>query len=120
MLILDSASDTLSLNTASGGSVDVHASWMDNVAGAVGPGRANTPTITTATTVVIVPAPGAGAQRNVKTLHIRNKAAASNAITIYHSDGVTSVLLHTVTLLPGTTLQYIDEVGFLVPIHGIQ
>jgi hypothetical protein len=56
----------------------------------------------------------------VKTLHIRNRGAASNNVVVYHSDGTTVVSLHSVTLLPGSTLEYIDEVGFLPMIAGIQ
>lgn len=120
MLILASPSDNLQLNVASAGSIDVHTSWMDNVAGAVGPGRTNTPTITTATTVNIVSPPASGTQRNVKTVHIRNRGAASNIVTVYHTDGIVAVALHSVTLLAGSTLEYIDEVGFLPMIAGAQ
>jgi len=120
MLILASANDKLQVNAGSAGSIDVHASWMDNVSGAVGPGRTNTPTITSATTVDVVSSPTAGTQRNVKTLHIRNRGAASNQITVYHTDGTVAVALHSVTLLSGSTLEYIDEVGFLPMIAGVQ
>jgi hypothetical protein len=120
MLILASSSDKLQLAVASAGSIDVHASWMDNVAGAVGPGRTNTVTITTATTVDIVAPPASGAQRNVKTLHIRNRGTANNDVTVWHTDGTTLVSLQKTTLLPGATLQYIDEIGFLPQLAGIQ
>jgi hypothetical protein len=119
MLILSSTSDKLQLSLGSAGTIDVHASWMDNVAGAVGPGRTNTPTISTATTVDIVPAPAAGTQRNVKTLHVRNRGAAANTVTVLHTDGTVTVSLHSVILLPGSTLEYIDEVGFLPVATGI-
>jgi|SRR5215472_1338848 len=120
MLILASASDLLQIGVGSAGLIDVHASWMDNVAGAVGPGRTNTATITTASTTTVVPSPAAGSQRNVKTLHVRNRGTASNQITLTHTDGTTSVSLQSVSLPVGATLQYIDEVGFLPPLLGIQ
>jgi hypothetical protein len=120
MLILASSSDKLQLTTGVAGSIDVHASWMDNVAGAVGPGRTNTATITTAATTDIVGAPAAGTQRNVKTLHVRNRGAAANDVTVQHTDGSNVVTLQKISLLPGYTLEYIDEVGFLPPIAGIQ
>ena len=106
MLILASTTDLLQVITGSAGTVDVHASWMDNVSGAVGPGRTNTPSITTAATVIVVGAPAAGTERNVKTLHIRNRGAASNLITVSHTDGTTPVQLHSVALLPGCTLLF--------------
>lgn len=119
MLILASATDLLQLTVGSAGLIDVHASWMDNVAGAVGPGRTNT-AITTAGTVTVVAGPAGGVQRNVKTLHVRNRGASSNIVTVAHTDGTTSVALQSVTLLPGNTLEYIDEVGFLPLLAGVQ
>jgi hypothetical protein len=120
MLILASASDLIQLQVGSPGSIDVHASWMDNVSGAVGPGRTNTPTITTSGTTTVVASPAAGTQRNVKTLHVRNRGANANDVTVSHTDGTTAVSLQKVTLPAGSTLQYIDEVGFLPPLLGIQ
>jgi len=119
MLILGSTTDIVTVAVASAGQVDVHASWMDNVAGAVGPGRTNTATITTPTTTTVVGSPAASVQRNLKTLLIRNRGTGPNDVTVNHSDGTTVVSLHKVTLAPGGTLQYIDEVGFLAPITGI-
>lgn len=113
MLILASASDELDLLTANPGSIDVHASWMDNVAGAVGPGRTNTATITTAATTTIVGPPQAGTERNVKTLYVRNRGSASSDIAIVHTDGSTLARLLEITLPAGSTLQYVDSVGFL-------
>jgi hypothetical protein len=113
MLILASNTDFLQIATGSAGNVDVHASWMDNVSGAVAPGRTNTAGITTAAVTTVVPNPPVGVQRNVKTLHIRNKGTANNDVTIIHTDGTVAVELYKVTLQPNGTLQYIDEVGFL-------
>ena len=113
MLILASTSDKLQVITGSAGTVDVHVSWMDNVAGAVQPGRTNTPTITTAATTDVVAPPGATTQRNVKTIHVRNRAVTPNDVTVQHTDGTNVVQLHKVTLQPNRTLQYIDEVGFI-------
>ena len=121
MLILATNSDLIQVMTGSAGSIDVHASWMDNVAGAVGPGRTNT-AITTAATTTVVPAPAGGTppvQRNLKTLHVRNKGATPNDVSVIHTDGTTAVTLQKVTLLPEATLQYVDEVGFLPQLTGI-
>ena len=113
MLILASATDKLRLITGSAGQVTVHASWMDNVSGAIAPGRTNTAPITTATTTDIVPSPSAGVFRNIKTLHVHNAGGAANTVTVVHTDGTTPVELHRAVLGPAETLQYIDEVGFI-------
>jgi len=120
MLILASTTDVVNVVTGSAGLVDVHASWMDNAAGAVGPGRTNTPTITTATTTTVVPSPASGTQRNLKTLHVRNRGASANSINVIHTDGTTAVILLTISLASGATLEYIDEVGFMTVLSGVQ
>lgn len=119
MLILASTTDKLRLFTTAAGAIDVHVSWLDNVAGAVQPGRTNTPSITTSTTTDIVGSPASGVFRNIKTVHVHNKGTTSNTVAVLHSDGATSVELHRATLAPKETLSYIDEVGFIhVPISG--
>jgi hypothetical protein len=115
MLILASNQDKLQIVTGSAGTLDVHASWMDNVSGAVQPGRTNTPNINTATTTNVVASPGAGTQRNIKTLHVRNRGAAANDIQVVHTDGTVAVQLHRQVMPPNSSLQYIDEVGFIFP-----
>jgi hypothetical protein len=117
MLILASATDLIQLQVGSPGTIDVHASWMDNVSGAVGPGRSNSAGLSSGI-ATIVPSPAAGAMRNVKTLHIFNRGTANNTVTLIHTDGTTAVQLHSLTLPPGTSLQYIDEVGFINTIAG--
>ena len=119
MLILASNNDRLQIITGSAGTIDVHASWMDNVSGAVAPGRTNT-LITTAATTVVVGGPAVGTFRSVKTLHIYNKGTASAgiAVTVVHTDGTTAVEIHKVTIPPGANLQYIDEIGFVLSIAG--
>jgi microcystin-dependent protein len=116
MLLLVSTTDKVQVVTGSAGAIDVHASWMDNVSGAVQPGRTNTNIATAATTDVVAP-PASGVQRNIKTLHIRNRGTGSNAVTVQHTDGVLVSQLTKVTLAPEQTLQYIDEIGF-IPVQG--
>jgi microcystin-dependent protein len=112
MLILASITDKLQVVTGSAGNIQVHVSWMDNVAGAVGPGRTNTPAITTATITDVVAPPASGVFRNIKTVHIRNTAATLNDITLRHTDGTIAVELYKTSLVAGGTLSYIDEIGF--------
>lgn len=113
MLILASATDQIQIVTAAAGAIYVHASYLDNVSGSVAPGRQNT-SITTAATTTVVSPPASGVFRNLKTLHCYNGGGAGQAITVLHTDGTTTVQLHQVTLAAGATLQYIDEVGFLI------
>jgi hypothetical protein len=115
MLLLTSTSDKLQIVTGSTGTVDVHASWVDNNAGTITPGRTNTATITTAVTTDVVAPPAAATQRNVQTLNVRNRhATTSNLVTVKHTDGTNALELFAYTLLPGEVLQYLDGVGFQV------
>jgi hypothetical protein len=113
MLILSSTSDKLQIALGAGGNVTVHASYLDNVAGSVNPQRKNT-LITTTTLTDIVTSPANSIQRNVKTLHIHNNGAAANAVSVILTDGTTAVTLASQTLAPNATLQYIDEIGFVL------
>lgn len=113
MLILASTTDRLQVVAGSAGTINVHASYLDNVSGAVQPGRKNTTITSTAITDVVSP-PGANIQRTLKTLHVHNHGATSNAVTVQVTDGTTLCTLHSVSLPPNATLQYIDELGFVV------
>jgi len=111
MLILASASDKLQINTSGACQLDTHVSWMDNVVGAVNPGRTNTANITAAGTTDICAGPAAGNFRNIKTVHIRNRGGPVGLI-LRHTDGTTVVELYRVNLATDQTLSYIDETGF--------
>lgn len=110
MIILLST-DTLSLITSDLSTIDVHASWLDNAAGLVSVGRENT-TIMPATTTDIVAAPPTGTQRNVRTLHVRNRGSLDNTVTVVHFDGAVSVELYREILSPDSQFQYNDGNGF--------
>jgi hypothetical protein len=114
VLLLTSTSDKLQVVTSAAVTVDVHASWLDNAAGTITPGRTNT-AISTAATTDVVPSPGASTQRNVQTLLVRNKSTALSVdMTVRHTDGTTIVELIKCTLFVGYVLEYIDGVGFQV------
>jgi hypothetical protein len=113
MLLLTSTSDKIQLVTTSTANTDVQASWVDNNAGAITPGRTNT-AISSAATTDIVAAPAASTQRNIKSLTIRNKhASASQTVTVKHTDGTTAVELFSCTLNAGEHLIWTDGNGFL-------
>lgn len=105
MLILASTSDLVRVITDAAADIEVHASWVDLTAGAVTPGRTNTPSITTATTTTVVGSPAASTQRNLKHLNITNNhASASCGVTVDHTDGTNVVELMDFVLLPGENM----------------
>lgn len=112
MLLLTSTSDKLQVITSAAVTVDVHADWVDNLSGAITPGRTNT-AITTATTTDVVASPAASTQRNIQAVSIANKhASTANTVTVQHTDGTTVVLVMKVTLAAGERLQYEDADGW--------
>ena len=105
MLLVTGAADLLQVTTSAAGQIEVHASWVDNNAGVITPGRTNTADITTATTTTVVGSPGASIQRNVKKLSIHNHSATvTNVVEALHTDGTVSQTLIMATLLPHETL----------------
>lgn len=115
MLLLTATTDSLQLITDSAASVDVHATWVDTAGGAITPGRQNTHVAAAATTLV-VPSPAASAQRNIKSLHVRNKdPSLSVDITLQVVDSVGALPLYAVTTLaPGQMFQVCDMLGIVV------
>ncbi len=110
MLILASTSDIIRIVTGAAATINVHASWVDNAAGTITPGRTNTAAISTATTTTIVGSPAASTQRNVKGLIITNVHASAGAqVTVQHFDGSNSEDLISVTLLAGENLNFSQE-----------
>lgn len=111
MLLLTSTSDLLRIITGSAADVEVHASYVDNAAGTITPGRTNTPSITTATTTTVVGSPGASVQRNVKLLNVHNNhASVSTTVGIEHTDGTTVEMLWNGTLAASEIVIF-DAVG---------
>lgn len=112
MLLLVSTSDALSVISSAAVALDIHASWIDYATGTVTPGRTNT-AMSTATTTTVVASPAASTQRNVKSLHCRNKdATLSTDVTVRHTDGTTIIELIKITLSAGDSLEYVEGVGF--------
>lgn len=112
MLLLTSTSDKIRLTTGQARNVDVHASWLDNAAGVVTPGRTNTP-ITTATTTDIVAAPAASTQRNVRFINIRNRETSNTVdLTVIHTDGTNAMELFKVTLNAQEELIFWEGLGW--------
>jgi hypothetical protein len=115
MLLLTSVNDRLQLITDTAVAIDVHTTWVDTVtaSGTITPGRTNT-AINAVATTNITGGPAVSTQRNVKTVHVRNKGVSSCAVTMQHTDGTTVAQLFKTTLAVGGMLQYTDQAGFAV------
>jgi hypothetical protein len=114
-IFLVDTNDTLRVVTASGVStIHMYAAWADLTTTALTPGASNAQ-VTTATTTVLVAAPGASTQRQIKGLSIRNShASSSNVITVQFFDGATATELIQYTLLAGETLQWGEDENFRI------
>lgn len=114
-IFLVDTDDTLRVVTASGVStIHMYAAWADMTTTALTPGNSDAQ-VTTATTTVLVAAPGASTQRQIKGLSIRNShASSSNLITVQFYDGATATELIAYTLLAGETLQWGEDENFRV------
>jgi len=100
------ATDTLRLVTSSAANLDVVALHATTDGSATNKGKTRTG-IASAATTVIVPAPGAGLERTVYDLKIRNRhASLANTITLQDFDGTTAFELLKVTLGAGEALIY--------------
>ncbi len=113
MLLLTSTSDVVRIITGTAATtVEVHASYVDNNAGVITPGRTNT-RITTATTTTVVPSPGASIQRNLKGLYVTNNSVGTSTfITVEHFDGTDSVEIMEFNLLPGENMTFNEDGGW--------
>ena len=110
MLLLTGTTDLITVTTSAAGTIAVHASYVDNNAGTITPGRTNTPLISTATTTTVVASPAAGVQRNVKKLNINNTSGSvANLVTVAHTDGTTSIALWDATLAAGESAELTEE-----------
>ena len=114
-VFLVDTNDTVRVVTASAvTTIHMYASWADLTTTALTPGASDAQ-VTTATTTVLVAAPGASTQRQLKGLTIRNAhASSSNVITIEFFNGTTATQLIQYTLLAGETLQWGEDENFRV------
>jgi hypothetical protein len=117
MLLLTSVNDQLQIVTSAAGSIDVHVTWVDTKPsdGTITPGRKNSAIVTAATiSVADTPPIPASQQRNIKTLHVRNKhATVVNDVTIKHSDGTVAVEIYKRTLQPQDEIELTDQGGIV-------
>lgn len=107
-LTLDATNKALEITTSVAGSVDWTASWVDVTTNSFTPGDSQG-NITTATTTTIVAAPAASTQRGVKSVHIYNKNAASQTITVKKDVGGTEYSLFQATLNTGESIGWSED-----------
>ena len=116
MIVLNST-DNLSVHVPAGGTVSVHASWIDWSGGTPTPGRENT-LITGNATPQVVPGPTSG-QRCVKYLSLYNSGTSAVALYLSHTDGTNNVYLlgntsTLFTLAAGSQAVYAEGEGWRI------
>ncbi|MDB5612039.1 MAG: hypothetical protein JWP25_8939 [Bradyrhizobium sp.] len=115
MLILSSSTDSVKVvTTTATTTIDIHATWFDNVTGAITPDNTDNAAVAGAATTTAVAGPSTG-QRNVRLLTICNThASLSQAVAIQHiKAGGTATQLFKCTLNFGEALHYTED-GFRV------
>jgi len=112
MLLLTGTSHQLRIVTGSAGAdVRARVEWLENDGGTITPDSANSASITTATTTILVPSPSADRHRDITGLSVSNLHASTvSPVTVEHFDGTTACPLMGVTLLPGENL-FLTEDG---------
>lgn len=116
MLLLTTVSDLIQVVTTAAVATHVQASYVDNNAGTVTPGRTNT-IISTAATTTVVPSPGGSIQRSVRTLIIRAVGGAQG-VTVRHTDGTNVVEIMNIPLASGELLVFTEANGWQVFTSG--
>jgi len=115
MILLTATTDKIQVISSSAANLDVHISYQEvssTTFTVTGMGRTNT-AISSAATTDVLAAPAGSTNRNVKTIHIRNKhASLANDVTVQFNQNATLFELHKVTLNAGDALEYVEGVGF--------
>ncbi len=115
MLVLtNSGTDKLQVDTSSAANLDVHVSWVDVIVGtSATPGRTVTAISSAANDQDICATPSSGTQRVIKHINIRNRHAstACDVTVVYDANG-TDYDLHKATVNAGETLEYQEGIGW--------
>lgn len=113
MILLKATTEILELTTSSTADIDYSISYADITTTTFNPSTSEGK-IVTATTTVIVAAPGASTQRQIKLITITNRhASALNTILVKKDISTIEYYLTPVSvLLAGETMQYIDGQGW--------
>lgn len=118
MILLPNTTSKLQVVTASTGTAEIYACYIDASSTTLVPsgGGVGTAELTTATTVDLVGVPGATTFRNVKTINIRNSHASNSntySVQVADSAGLT-VTLNSVVLAAGEMLTYVEGMGWSI------
>lgn len=115
MIVLNTTSDIIRVITGSAAAVDVHVTYVDNVASVPYLAARQNTAISVASTTTILSSPGASTQRQIKAMTIVAKGG-TNTITIQFFDGTTAYLLfgNGLALGTGETIEYEDVTGWRV------
>lgn len=129
MLILANTSSIIRLITSAAGDIEVDVGYVDFTSPSTyAPDGLVTPSITTATTTTICPAPAASTKRNVRTINITNNSVSvSNTVAVEKFDGTNAAELISFVLLPGENMvlnqngnwQHTDANGAVYPPVGL-
>lgn len=116
MIILDATNEKIQFYL--GGAITtnkLHAfsAWSDKTSTTSTPGSTYTESNNT-TDVDLVGSPAASTQRVIIALGITNRDTAAATATVQWTDGVTDIILVTVALAVGDTLQYVKDSGWSV------
>lgn len=115
MIILDTTTKSLELETFSNVSTDYYISYVDITTTSAVP-AANQGTVATATTTTLAAAPSASTQRQIKYLTVKNKSTVTAQTVKIKLDvsGTEYDLSVNLTLQPGESLEYSQNTGFAV------
>lgn len=113
MILLKATTETLELLTTAAVSIDVSIAFVDVTTSAFTPSTQET-NITTATTTVVLSAPAASTQRQVKLITVRNRSTTTAQTVTFKKDISSTEYYITadITLSAGDLLQYTDGQGW--------
>lgn len=118
MILLINTTSKLQITTASTGTADIYACYVDASSTTLTPSGGGVGAIepTTATTTDLVGSPAASTFRNVKTINIRNTHASNtNTYNVLHADSAGLTLtLHSVALAAGEMCTYVEGMGWSI------
>jgi hypothetical protein len=110
-MILDSTGDKITVTTDAAGDIEIQESHVDLSGTTITPGSDALASITTATTVDVVPAPGASTQRIIDHLSFFNNHASQTVlVTVEMTDGTHTAVVGQATLLTKESLVF-DNTG---------
>ena len=113
-ILLTATTDTLELQTSAAVSTDFKCEFVDNTTTTFTPGTSHG-NIVTATTTVVVTAPAASTQRQIKECRVVNRSTTTvQTVTFKFDQSATERILYSTSLSQGESVQYTESLGFTV------